>query len=124
MQLVESLGSPLLSREHLAAGIALAQYYLAEALRIHIIGLDDPDLLLAEKLLRWFTTEWPKRGPSSYLSLPDIYQFGPVGIRDKNTTKRIVAILEDHGHVRRHDRAREINGVMRREVWEIQAREG
>ncbi len=34
------------------------------------------------------------------VSLPDIYEYGPNGVRDKATATEVVYILTDHGWVR------------------------
>jgi hypothetical protein len=37
----------------LQAGIALMDFYLTEALRLHVCGVTDPAIALAERLLEW-----------------------------------------------------------------------
>ncbi|MGA7871884.1 MAG: YfjI family protein [Candidatus Binatus sp.] len=118
-QLISDLAAQDLSGKHMAAGITLVQHYITEALRIHAAGLDDPDLVLASKLLEWLTADWLKKEPDGYVSLPDIYQLGPSAIRDKGTAGRIVAILVDHGYLRHHDGPMKVAGETRRDVWVI-----
>jgi hypothetical protein len=96
-------------------GIGLARYYAAEALRLVDSGLATPDLLLAEKLLRWLGAD-PQRTATH---LREIYQFGPSGIRDKQTAARIVAILEDHGWLRRLKPGALLDGARRRDAWKL-----
>jgi len=79
-------------------GIALARYYVEEALRISHESSENPDLILAEKLLIWLGAQG---SPLFYLA--NIYQFGPNPIRNAETAKRIVGILENHGWVIRRD---------------------
>jgi len=107
------------SQDYMAAGIVLARHYIAESLRIHAAGLDDPDLLLAEKLNNWLHREWSKSEPTGLVSLPAIYQFGPAAIRDKRTAERIMTILDDHGYVEKIEGPQLVGGVMRREVWMV-----
>ena len=64
-------------------GIHLARYYAAEILRLADAGMTDPELVLAEKLLRWHAD--PHR---EAIHLREMYQFGPSGIRDKATACR------------------------------------
>jgi hypothetical protein len=52
----------------------------------------------AQLLLSWLES-WPEPA----VSLPDIYQFGPNPIRDKNSARRVVEILVDHGWLRPTD---------------------
>ena len=74
-------------------GIAMARYYVDEALRLIDAGLSNPDLVLAEKLLAWLHAD-----PTRTATYPvEIYQSGPNPIREKATAQRIVNILVDHG---------------------------
>jgi hypothetical protein len=109
--LVNDLQSKEIDQPDLEAGIELARYYAAEALRLHAAGMDDPDLLLAQRLLTWLQA-W--QGP---VSLPDIYQRGPAPIRNAATAGRIVKILEEHQHLRREPNGAEIVGKWRQTVW-------
>jgi hypothetical protein len=111
LALVDDVQVSEIDKSQLEAGIALAEYYAAEALRLHAAGMDDPDLLLAERLLTWLQA-W--QGP---ISLPDIYQRGPRPIRNVATAERIVRILEEHGHLRREPNGADINGQWRQMVW-------
>ena len=48
-----------------------------------------------------------------------MYQYGPNGIRDKQTAKRIASILEEHGWLIRIEGGLEVDGAHRREVWRV-----
>jgi hypothetical protein len=96
------------------SGIAMAQHYATEAMRLLGSSRVDSDLYEAQRLLTWLHTTW--REP--HVSLPDIYQFGPNSIRDKRRARNIAAILEDHGWLISAP-ASEVNGTFRREVWSI-----
>jgi hypothetical protein len=100
--------------EAMACGIALAQYYAAEMLRLHSVGHVEPDLRLAAKLLAW----WQAHN-RPLLHLATIYQRGPGALRDAATARRIVGILEAHGWVVRLRENTEVDGVARKEVWEL-----
>ena len=99
--------------DKIEAGITIARYFLSEAVRITSAAVTDTDLVLAEKLLTWLQ----KR--EGQFSLVEIYQLGPMTIRQKDIARRIVNILIDHGHVRRLNEGREVNGHFRREVYEL-----
>jgi hypothetical protein len=96
------------------AGILLAQHYAAEALRLFGASRVSADLHRAQQLLAWLHGR-DKR----VVSLPDIYQAGPNAIRDKATAAKLVAILEDHGHLVRLPDGAEINGKRRRDAWRL-----
>ena len=91
LTLVDDLQAGAISKVHIEAGIELVQFYLNEALRLFNSAAINPDLLLAEKLLVWARM----RGTPLYLRA--VYQYGPNAIRDKETARRMVSILEGHG---------------------------
>jgi hypothetical protein len=98
----------------MACGIILAQHYAQEALRLQGAASIAPELALASKLLAW----WQARpDPTCHLSM--IYQRGLNAIRTADQARRIVHILEDHGHVVRLTPGTEIDGKARREVWTL-----
>jgi hypothetical protein len=100
--------------EAMACGIELAQHYGAELLRLQGAAAVVPDLRLAARLLAW----WQARlDPRCYLAA--IYQRGLNAVGDAATARRIVGILEDHGWVRRLPQGAEVDGVPRREAWEL-----
>jgi hypothetical protein len=101
------------------AGIALAEHYAAEALRLFGTSRINPDLRLAQRLLDWLLTRW--REPA--ISLPDIYQRGLNAIGDKATATKLVETLESHGWLIRIPQGAEVAGVRRRDAWRI-VREG
>jgi Protein of unknown function (DUF3987) len=98
----------------LEAGIDLAEHYAAEALRLFGASQVDADLLLAQRLLDWLYA-WPEEA----ISLPDIYQRGLNAIGDQATARRLVTILEDHGHLVRIPEGAIVAGHRRREAWII-----
>jgi hypothetical protein len=115
LALVSDVEAVEISPEDMAAGIALAQHYAAEALRLFEANRISPELLLAQKLLGWLFGSWNK----NLISLPDIYQHGPNAIRDKATATKLVKILEDHGWLRRIEGGAMVAGCHRRDAWRI-----
>ncbi|MEE8303007.1 MAG: YfjI family protein, partial [Candidatus Tectomicrobia bacterium] len=112
LALVEDVNCSAIRVEHVRSGVKLIEHYLSEALRLFNAGATDPDLELAEELLRWAQ-------PREYVYLQKIYQFGPNKIRDTKTAQRIVDILEDHGWFQRVPGGRELDGAYRKEVWRV-----
>ena len=98
---------------HVEAGIALARFYLGEALRLQGLGATRPELQAAEKLLAWMQA----RGP--LVPLPDVYQLGPSAVRDKRSALALIGVLEDHGRIRKVKGGANVAGQYRREVWEV-----
>jgi hypothetical protein len=103
------------AHESLEAAIAIVEHYAGEALRMFHAGHVRPELRLAQKLLAWILTSWPEVA----ISLPDIYQLGPSEIRDKDTAKRTVTVLEEHGWLQRIPGGATVAGNRRREAWAI-----
>ena len=100
--------------EAMAGGIALAQHYAAELLRLHGVAGVSPDLDLAARLLAW----WQAR-PDPQCHLAAIYQRGLNAIRDAASARRIVGVLEEHGYVDRLPAGTMLDGAARNEAWEL-----
>jgi hypothetical protein len=109
------LHAAVINEEAMGGGIALAEFYLSEALRIRLAARANADLLLAEKLLTWLQRTWT----DPLISLPEIYQRGPRPIDDRASARRIVAILEEHGWLTPMDGPAVVNGVSRQRAWRI-----
>jgi len=114
LTLVEDIEAGEVSAGEMAAGIALAQHYAAEAMRLFGANRVSSELREAQKLLTWLQTSWPE----PCVSLPDIYRRGPNSIREKTSAHRAVTILLDHGWLVPAP-AGEVDGTFRREVWRI-----
>jgi hypothetical protein len=103
-----------------ARAIEIVRHHAFEALRLARAGVVEPELRQARRLLDWLSNGWPE--PCA--SLPDIYQRGPHGIRDKATASRLVRVLEDHARVTKVEGGATIGGTHRREVWAIYGKGG
>lgn len=113
LSVISSIGAMEISSFHIECGIELARYYLNESLRIHHESADDPDILDAEKLLAWL-----KSREDSFFHLAQIYQFGPGSIRSAKKARKVLGILEEHGHVASTG-SKEIDGTLRKETWAL-----
>lgn len=111
----EDIHAEAVTEDSMLRGVELASFYASEALRIFNSGNTDPDLLLAETSLKWLREKWSER----FISLPDLYSFGPNPIRDKKLASRVVSILEDHGYLLRIPDGAIVRGKRRRNAWEI-----
>jgi hypothetical protein len=99
---------------NIEAGIALAQHYAAEAMRLYGANRVSGQIRDAQQLLTWLLTVWQK----PRVSLPDIYRRGPNAIREKEHAQRAVTILADHGWLFEAG-AGEIDGTPRRKTWGV-----
>jgi hypothetical protein len=98
----------------LECGIELARHYATEMQRLVEAAATRPSLKLAERLLQWW---WNRLDARCHLR--EIYQFGPAAIRDARTARRVVAILEEHGHVTRLPEGTVLDGKSHREAWKL-----
>jgi hypothetical protein len=114
LALVENLDAGEITAAEIEAGIALAEYYASEAMRLHGAARISAELTLAQGLLRWLTS-WPEPA----ISLVAIYQRGPNAVRDKASAAKLVTILEDHGWLARIHEGAIVAGQHRRDAWRI-----
>ena len=70
----------------------LADFYVAEALRLNAEAKVSADMARAEKLRKWLIDTWTE----TLISLPDALQRGPNALRTKAMMERCFEILESH----------------------------
>ena len=112
IQLIGNLGSPEITEENMRNGISIVEFNISEALRLLHGSQTDPDLISANTLLSWLRDR-----DRLHISLIEIYQMGPNSLRDANTARKLMKILENHGYVTPIKGGMEIDGKKRREVW-------
>ena len=120
LTLVQDVGAQEIDARALEQGIALAEHYLAEALRLFEATQADAELVRAQVLSRWLITQWGY----PVIGLPDIYRLGPNSVRDMKTARQLVGVLDSHGHLGRIEEGAQVGDNYRREAWEIVGREG
>ena len=104
------------------SGIALTTHYIQEAQRLFGSGVADLQMMAAERLLAWLGQRCDKQGlPDRYVSLIEVYQRGPNGIRTAKTARELLGELKRHGYVMPHPDGVEYDGKMRREAWKLSA---
>jgi hypothetical protein len=91
----------------LEGGVALARYYANESLRLLGVADVSPDLKLAGRVLEWL------KGRQGAVSLRDVYTYGPRPIRSVKPAAQIMALLEEHGHIR------PAGGTAKNPIWEV-----
>lgn len=112
MTLIDDLHAPAIQVDAVDRAIALAEYYLSEALRLHGASTTAPELSQAQKVLDWIQGR-------DLVSLPCLYQFGPSFCRDAASARKVVDVLEAHGWLVKKPGGGEVDGVTRREVWQV-----
>lgn len=100
--------------EDIHKGIALVEHYLTESMRIQGYLSINPDLILAQKLLYWC---WGKDREA--FPLQEVYQYGPIEIRQATKARHIMKILESHGWALPISGIK-IDGRDHKEAWTIQ----
>jgi hypothetical protein len=118
LTLIENATAQEIAADALEQGIALAEHYMAEALRLFEATQADAELVRAQALARWLTVQWDH----AVVGLPDIYRLGPNSVRDLKTARRLVGVLESHGHLSRIEGGAQVGENYRREAWEIAGR--
>ncbi|MCF7984316.1 MAG: DUF3987 domain-containing protein [Thiohalocapsa sp.] len=100
-----------IEERHMASGVRVAQWHLAEARRI-FFDIDAPqDIVDARELSRWLSTRAPemtaKGAPlvdaAGEIPVREISRLGPNPTRDQQRRDSAIAVLEDAGHLRRCD---------------------
>lgn len=113
MSLFDNLDVAQIEEETIRKTITLTKYYLEETLRIQGYLSINPELALAQKTLNWC---WEKG--KEVVSLSELYQKGPIEIRQAKKARMIMSILEEHGWaIPRHNA--EVDSTRQKEAWEI-----
>jgi len=102
-----------ISDDDMRGGIALADFYLAEAGRLHDEAAIDEETRTAERVLAWAR----KRG--GRFATETLYQSGPVELRKKADAEQVLRTLEMHGLARQLPPGSEVDGKPRRNAWEV-----
>ena len=100
--------------ESMSNGIELVRHYGGEMKRLADGANIAPDLKLAQRLADWWSARSDRK-----CHLLEIYQRGPNPLRDAATAKRIVAILEEHGWIKRLPPGTILDGSPRKDSWEL-----
>jgi hypothetical protein len=115
LRLTADLGAEEITSDDMEAGIALADHYAAEALRLFGVARVRAELHLAQRLLDWLLQDWLE----PVISLIEIYQQGPNPIREKATAQKLVDILVEHGWLEKIPEGAVVAGQRRRDAWRI-----
>jgi putative DNA primase/helicase len=112
LALFETPDATEISADALNGGIAIAQYYIGEALRLFHSASDDQELITAQKVF-----DWGMQQEGQMIALAELYRCGPNAVRDKKTANRMMDILEQHHRALRIEGGAQVNGKPRRDVW-------
>lgn len=115
LTLFEDIYASEIDLRSMEGGIALAQFYASEALRLFDQGKTDPNIVKAERLFDWLTNKWGE----DKISAVEIYQTGVAGLTSRAAAMAIIKILEEHNYLLLLDGKHLVNGEMRKQVWQI-----
>ena len=91
LAMFDGIDRKIIPKCYIENAIKLIDYYLNERLRLNNIAKPNTELSQAKKLLSWVIDKNLK-----ILTLPDVYQYGPSKIRNKQQALKAIKILEDH----------------------------
>jgi hypothetical protein len=108
----------------MASGIALARFYLGEAVRLLDATTVTPETARAEALRVWLLDTWPGRaerlGRSPGAVTPkDVVQHGPNALRETAMARRLMEVLAGHGWLERLVEGAIVDGAARKLAYRI-----
>lgn len=100
----------------MAAGIELAQLYLAEASRLADAAIISAEIEKAETPRKWLLTSWPH----PEILPAEVVRHAPIrALRESPAARAALAILEKHGWVIRLPEGSDVRDVMRKEAFRV-----
>lgn len=115
LTLFENINSTEIPVAKMEAGIELARFYCSERVRLHEGEKPQRGAVNGQKLITWLHQSWGEE----MISLPDVYQNGPYGLRKKEIATETVKFLEEYGWLEKVPGGGIVGGKKRREVWRI-----
>ncbi|MGR3492063.1 MAG: YfjI family protein [Shimia sp.] len=103
------------SAETMADAIALAQFYLSEAVRLADAAIVSQDTSRAEKLRRWLIEAWPHDD----IIKSEVIQYGPGELRESQVAQKALTTLERHGWIVKLEKGAIVRGASRSHAWII-----
>ena len=100
---------------HVQSGIALADWYLSEAVRLRDAAAISLETKQAESLRCWLIAVWSE----PFVSIRAIVNRGPNSIRETRLVRKLVPILEANGWLARMPEGVEVLGEKSRETWRV-----
>jgi hypothetical protein len=100
---------------NMRSGIALADWYLSEAVRLRDSASTSLETTQAECLRYWLVSVWTE----PFVSIRVIVNRGPNSIRETRLVRKLVPILEANGWLARMPKGVEVLGDKSRETWRV-----
>jgi hypothetical protein len=115
LTLWRDLNAPHVTPEAIRHGIDLARFYLGEVQRIADVATISAEIDKAEALRKWLLDNWKE----AEISVRDVVQNGPGGLRESPKARAALAILEMHGWLLPLAKGTIVRGTARKESWRI-----
>lgn len=115
LALWRDLNAPTVTAQDMGDGIALAQFYLSEAVRLADAAAVSQEIDRAEALRKWLLESW------SYpeVTVRDVVQFGPNALRETPMALAALTMLERHGWLALLEPGTVVRGAARKVAWRI-----
>ncbi|MFD0978209.1 YfjI family protein [Tropicimonas aquimaris] len=115
LALWRDLEAPAISAQEMGDGIALAQFYLGEAVRLADAATVSHEIDRAEALRKWLLESWPH----PEIMVRDVVRRGPNALRESPKARAALGILQRHGWLALLERGSVVRDAARAEAWRI-----
>jgi len=115
LTLWRDLDAPAVKAQDMANGIALAQFYLGEAVRLADAATVSQEIDRAETLRKWLLESW--QYPE--VMVREVVRQGPNPLRESPKARAALGILERHGWLAPLEPGTVVRGAARKEAWRI-----
>ncbi|MEI4263900.1 DUF3987 domain-containing protein [Roseovarius sp. D0-M9] len=110
------LEAPEVTEETMLDAIALADFYLSEALRLSDAANVSADIERAEALRKWLHKSWQK----SAITPRDVVRLAPIrALRESPAARTAISTLVQHGWLERLPDGTQVDGKARKEAYRI-----
>ena len=109
------LDAPAVTAQDMGDGIALAQFYLSEAVRLTDAAQVSQEIDRAEALRKWLLDSWSH----TEIMVRDVVRRGPNPLRESPKARAALGILERHGWLTPLAPGTIVRGAARAEAWAI-----
>jgi len=115
LTMFRDLHAPEVTSADMGNGIALAQFYLSEAVRLADAATVSVAIDRAEALRKWLLERWAE----PEILLRDVMNAGPNSLRDSIKARAALALLEKNGWIVQLPKGTLVRGSVRAESWRI-----
>ncbi len=108
-------GETIVSTERMTNGIALADWYLSEAVRLRDGAAISASIQKAEKLRGWLLERWSE----DFISATGLVQLGAANIKSVDDARTSIRCLVHNGWLVPEEDGAAVQGKHRREAWKV-----